>query len=123
MLIKHQEKSSLISPIGLQGTLIGYIKSVRHCYQKRRSSLHDYLQFIIAPNTILDEIGITMIARMYNIHISVVIKGRLWTTQMNPDINTCDVVLAFMGKSKFSYTVPAPDISLKLDVDLSLCDD
>ena len=90
---------------------------------KRKEQLHDYLQFIISPNTILDEIGITPIVRMYNTHVGVVIKGRLWTTQLIGDINMCDVVLAFLGKLQFSYTVPAPDISLKLDVDLSLYDD
>ena len=91
--------------------------------QKKKEQLCDYLHFIISPNTILDEIEITLIMRMYNIHIGVVIKGSLWTTQLIGDINICDVVLAFMGKLQFSYTVPAPDISLKLDVDLSLCDD
>ena len=78
---------------------------------------------MIAPNTMLDEIGITMVVRMYNIHIGVVLKGRLWTTQLNPDIERCDIVLAFLDNLKFHYTVPAPDISLKLDVDVSLCDE
>ena len=123
MLIKHQEKSRFDLTYWIPRNFDWVHKISKTLLSKKKEQLHDYLQFIITPNTILDEIGITLIARMYDIHVGAVIKERLWATQMIADINMCDVVLAFMGKLQFSYTVPAPDISLKLDVDLSLYDD
>ena len=49
----------------------------------------------------MDELGIAIIAKMCDIRVGVVMKDRVWSTQIQTGINLCDIILAYVGDLNF----------------------
>ena len=47
---------------------------------------------------VIDEITLVMLAKMYNIHITVLYTFDYWTTNNSKDLDECDITLAYRGK-------------------------
>ena len=71
-------------------------------------TLADYLHFIRVPGNKGDELAIHILACMTNLKVVVVTKTRFWSTVMDSDPLSADVVLVYLGKSTFRDTVPIP---------------
>ena len=71
-------------------------------------TLADYLHFIRALGNKGDELAIHILACMMNLKVVVVTKTGFWSTVMDCDPLSADVVLVYLGKSTFRDTVPIP---------------
>ena len=67
-------------------------------------TLVDYLHFIRAPGNKGDELAIHILACMTNLKVVVVTKTGFWSTVMDCDPLSADVVLVYLGKSTFRDT-------------------
>ena len=93
------------------------------CLHKKGKDFQDYINAMVKDTFEIDEISLTLIARIYNIHTAALFqKNFVWSTQIVTNLAGCKIVLAYFGKMKFSYTIPVEHITLKLDVDLSVLD-
>ena len=69
--------------------------------QKKIHIDDDYINYIISENQPLDEIAICCFARMYHLHIGIILDTMYWTTCRDYNIQKCDKLLGFMGSLKF----------------------
>ena len=89
---------------------------------KKKCKLNLYLDFIISNNSLIDEIALTMVTKMYSMHIGVLFCYDYWTTNKNKDLEMCQIVFAYQGKLKFALTQELEEIMLKNYVSLSVID-
>ena len=75
-------------------------------YLIRRKGLtvEDYMYNVVQPHVPLDEIGILLYARMYKIHIAVILEGKYWTTNTDETLNCATLYFVYLGKMKFNDT-------------------
>ena len=59
--------------------------------------IDDYINYILSESQPLDEIGICCFAKMYRLHIAIIMDTMFWTTCQDHDINKCDKILGFKG--------------------------
>ena len=89
---------------------------------KKKWKLNLYLDYIISKNSLIDEIALTMVTKMYCIHIGVLFWYEYWTTNSSKDLERCQMVFAYRGKLKFAFTQELDEIRLKKEVLLSVVD-
>ena len=82
-------------------------------------TLTDYLHFIRVPGNKGDELAIHILACMTNLKIVVVTKTRFWSTVMDCDPLSADVILVYLGKSTFRDTVPIPICTKTLPIPIN----
>ena len=68
---------------------------------QKKIHIDDYINYIISENQPLDEIAICCFARMYHLHIGIIMDTMYWTTHRDHNIQKCDKLLGFMGSLKF----------------------
>ena len=93
-------------------TMAGYIenhaegiKTIAGDFLKHKGqTLEDYLDFIRVPGNKGDELAVHLLACMTNLKVVVVIKTGFWSTVMDCDPFSADVVLVYLGKSTFRDT-------------------
>ena len=71
-------------------------------------TLEDYLDFIRVPGNKGDDLAVYLLACMANLNVVVVTKTGFWSTVMDCDLFSADVVLVYLGKSTFRDTTPIP---------------
>ena len=69
-------------------------------------TVDDYISALLADNFVLDQVGIFIFARMYHIHIAVILCDQFLTTNKDNDLNKCDIFLGYFGKMWFCDTRP-----------------
>ena len=67
----------------------------------KKQPIDDHINYILAESQPLDEIGICCFARMYHLHIAIIMDTMFWTTRWDHDINKCDQILGFKGGLQF----------------------
>ena len=100
----------------MRATMVEYIEkkaeavtSVAGDFLKcKGQTLADYLHFIRALGNKGDELAVHILACMTNLKVVVVTKTRFWSTVMDCDPLSADIVLVYLGKSTFRDTVPIP---------------
>ena len=103
-------------PEGIQNDFLSWIPSnmtfVRQAcgYLLKKKNLHltPYLQYLIQPRYKFDKIALLIFARMYQIHIGVILKDRYWSMHQNQSIEnfeSSDIILAYFGNLNFKDTV------------------
>ena len=100
----------------MRATMVEYIEkeaeavtSVAGDFLKcKGQTLADYLHFIRALGNKGDELAIHILACMTNLKVVVVTKTGFWSTVMDCDPLSADVILVYLGKSTFKDTVPIP---------------
>ena len=70
------------------------------------STVDNYIYFIHKPETPVDEIGLLIFARMYHLHMCIIMEDRYWTTQWEHDLDRCTVLIAYRGALLFNDTRP-----------------
>ena len=80
-------------------------------------TLADYLHFIRALGNKGDELAVHILACMTNLKVVVVTKTGFWSTVMDWDPLSADVILVYLGKSTFRDTVPIPTKTLPIPID------
>ena len=68
--------------------------------------MDDYIDFIAKPGTPVDEVGLLIFARMYHLHMCIIMEDRCWTTQREHDLDRCTVFIAYRGALMFNDTRP-----------------
>ena len=63
-----------------------------------------YVHTVALDQTPVDEVAIVLSARMYRIHICIVMQGKYWTTKQDHDFKHCTLFLAYMGRLVFYST-------------------
>ena len=71
-------------------------------------TLGDYLKFTRVPGNKSDELAVHLHACMTNLKVVVMTKTGFWSTVMDCDPLSADVVLVYLGKSTFRDTTPIP---------------
>ena len=69
-------------------------------------TVDDYITALLQDNFVLDQVGIFIFARMYHIHIAVILCDHFLTTNKDNDLNKCDIFLGYFGKMRFCDTRP-----------------
>ena len=74
---------------------------------KRKQDFDGYINSLIKENNKIDEIGLLLIARLYSVHIGVIMQDQsVWTTHVSNTLSCCGIILAYLGKHKFAFTIP-----------------
>ena len=66
--------------------------------------VEEYMYNVVLPSVPLDEIGILLYARMYKIHIAIILQGKYWTTNRDEALNKATIYLIFCGHMQFFDT-------------------
>ena len=67
-----------------------------------------YLQNLSSVQFQFDEITLIIYARMYQMHVGVILKDRYWLTHRQQTLQhfeESDIILAYIGKMNFKETV------------------
>ena len=67
----------------------------------KKIHIDGYINYIISENQPLDKIAICCFARMYHLHIGIIMDTMYWATHRVHNIQKCDKLLGFMGGLKF----------------------
>ena len=76
--------------------------------KKKKLDLVLYLRYLINENFKFDEIALLLYARMYQIHVGIILNNKYWSThrqQTMENFQTSDIVLAYTGNLHFLDTV------------------
>ena len=92
--------------------LADWMKSHRYFVERasgyliRRKGLtvEDYMYNVVQPHVPLDEIGVLLYARMYKIHVAVILERKYWTTNRDETLKRATLYLVYLGKMKFNDT-------------------
>ena len=71
-------------------------------------TLEDYLDFIRVVAHKGHKLSVHLLACMTNLKVVVITKTRFWSTVIDCDVFSVDIVLVYLGKSTFRDTVPIP---------------
>ena len=58
-------------------------------------TVEDYMYNVVQPGVLLNEIGILLYARMYKIHIAIILEGKYWTTNKDKALNCATIYLIY----------------------------
>ena len=72
-----------------------------HILAQKKMPVSDYINYILSECQPFDEIAICCFARMYRIHIGIIMDDMYWTTQKDHDLKKCDKILGFIGGIQF----------------------
>ena len=72
----------------------------------RNIKLDQYVNQLVEPNFCFDEVAITIVCKMYDIHALILCKNTYWTTRSHANYANCLVKLAYFGNSVFKELVP-----------------
>ena len=67
-----------------------------------------YLRYLVNDNFKFDEIALLIFARMYQLHVGIILDNKYWSThrqQTMENFETSDIVLAYAGNLHFLDTV------------------
>ena len=82
-------------------------------------TLEVYLDFIRVPGNKGDELAVHLLACMANLKVVVMTKTRIWSTVMDCDPFSADIVLVYLGKSTFRDTTPTPSKPTLIPADIN----
>ena len=68
--------------------------------------MDDYITALLQPNFVLDQVRIFLFARMYHIHIAIVLNDRFLCTNRDNDLQKCEIFLGYFGRMWFVDTRP-----------------
>ena len=80
---------------------------------KKGSNVDDYINFIAKPGTPVDEIGLLIFARMYHLHMCIIMEDRCWTMQCEHDV---DVLFLLPTEVHFFSMIPGQNTRSNLYV-------
>ena len=93
-----------------------YVAKVGRHHLKINSMLVDkYKEYILKPDTPLDLLGIFLLARIYRIHVGLILKNGLWLTSCVHDIRLCKFVLIYRGPQEYSVCCTTGNSNLYVD--------
>ena len=72
-----------------------------HILARKKMPVTDYMNYILSECQPFDEIAICCFARMYHIHIGIIMDDMYWTTRKDHDLKKCDKLLGFIGGLQF----------------------
>ena len=64
----------------------------------------DYMHNVVQPQMPLDEIGLLLYARMYKIHLCVILEGKYWCTNRDDALNKATIHMIYKGHMMFDDT-------------------
>ena len=68
-------------------------------------SMEDYIDTITTPGVPLDFIAITVLCRVYHMHVGIFTSDTIWMTSIDKKFESCLFGLVFHGDFEFSETV------------------
>ena len=74
--------------------------------KRKGITVEDYITALLQPNFVLDQVGIFIFARMYHIHIAIVLNDRFLCTNRDNDLQKCEIFLGYFGRMRFMDTRP-----------------
>ena len=86
---------------------IGWIhKACAVLLSDRNLKVNDYVNQLIEPHFSFDEVAITIVCKMYNVHCLVLCNQTYWTTRSHANYADCVVKLAYFGNGLFKEIIP-----------------
>ena len=93
----------------------------RKFLNERYLSADEFCSLMLTHGEPISELGILVIARMYRIHIAVIMRDWMWTTGRNLELSECKIVLGFAGRNEFFDTYKfVPDTDSDRDSDIEV---
>ena len=86
---------------------IGWIlKACAVLLSDRNLKVDDYVNQLIEPHFSFDEVAITIVCKMYNVHCLVLCNQTYWTTRSHANYADCVIKLAYFGNGLFKEIIP-----------------
>ena len=93
-----------------------YFERVREWFFKQIGmTADDYANRLLLDDTTLYLFGIFILARLYRIHVGVIMNGGMWSTSRTNDIHLAKFVLIYRGVTELSETCSLNGVELYLD--------
>ena len=84
---------------------------------KKKLDLDEYLSNLYLLLTLVDQLGLLILACLYHRHFAVFLKNGVWTTGKNNSMEHCKIFFVYKGSFFFSDTVQTdipPPLNLSL---------
>ena len=84
---------------------------------KKKLDLDEYLSNLYLLLTLVDQLGLLILAHLYHRHFAVFLKNGMWTTRKNNSMEHCKIFFVYKGSFFFSDTVQTdipPPLNLSL---------
>ena len=87
----------------------GGIKIVSAEYLRHKGqNLNDYLEFIKVPGNKGNVLAVHLLAYMTNFKVIIITKTGYWSTVVDSDVSSADIVLVYLRKPMFRDAVSIP---------------
>ena len=97
-----------------------WILDVGKClFDLKKQDPDEYMWYLCKGELPVDEVGLFIFAKMYDIHIGVINGMQYWTTRKDINFKKCDIKLIYVGRLFFIDTIEGkltPDLNLELQV-------
>ena len=85
------------------------IKTIAGDFLKcKGQTLEDYLDYVREPCNKCDELSVHLLVCITNLKVVAMTKTGFWSTVIDCDVFSADIVLVYLGKSTFRDTTPIP---------------
>ena len=74
--------------------------------KKKDQDIYNYVNDLVELSIPLDQLGLLILARIYNRHITVFCKDFVWTMRCDNSMRDCTVYLVYKGGVNFIDSVP-----------------
>lgn len=64
-----------------------------------------YIDTLVSPGFMIDEIGMLILSRMYRLRLAVLFHKNFWTSLTTDNLQDCNMFLAYTGRHRFSLTI------------------
>ena len=71
-------------------------------------AIEDYVNDLVEPNFMYDDIALMIVSMVTKQHILVILNNNYWTSHSNFTYENCRIKLAYMGNGEFKEMIPRP---------------
>ena len=97
-----------------------WILDVGKClFDLKKQNPEEYIKSLSKGDLPVDEVGLFIFAKMYDMHIGVINGMQYWTTRKDTNFKQCNIKLIYVGRLFFIDTIDGeltPDLNLELQV-------
>ena len=86
---------------------------------KKKQVWEEFLEFVGTEQYKCDEVGLFLFARMFHIHIAVIVNDVVWTTHCKQNLRECNIVLGYKGNCEFVLLTEFTPADEPVDTDIT----
>ncbi len=74
---------------------------IRPFLDRKKLSIAEYCDYIVKPGSFADEVALYLIAKVSNLHVSIIYQGGEWYSCSSYNAQHCQILLVYIGGPLF----------------------